>query len=78
MNKRKDIVGQKFGHLFVLEYLPDVKMVGRNCFYKCLCDCGNVVVVRGDNLRGGHSAQCKQCGHDIQRQKIKRKEHRWW
>ena len=50
-----DISGKKYGRLTAIE--PN----GRRCgviTWKCKSDCGNVVTVRGDNLRKGLSKSC--------------------
>lgn len=51
-----DVTGHKFGRLNVLEY------VGTNethyAMFRCKCDCGNEVVVKGRNLRTGHTQSC--------------------
>ena len=48
---QKDLVGQKFGRLTVLENLPGGKK-------KCKCDCGNIVKVKTDNLINGNTQSC--------------------
>lgn len=46
-----DIKGQKFGRLLVLEKSPTPRM------WRCVCDCGNEVLVTGPNLRQ-HTKSC--------------------
>ncbi|RHU80446.1 AP2 domain-containing protein [Clostridiaceae bacterium OM08-6BH] len=52
----KNILGNKYGRLTVIEY------VGRGddgrALWKCKCECGNYKVVSGDALRQGHSKSC--------------------
>lgn len=43
-----DLTGQKFGHLTILER---GQFKNSNINWRCLCDCGNVVEVRGSLLR---------------------------
>lgn len=51
----EDITNQRFNKLLVLE-LDEIK---NSCnYWKCLCDCGNTRIVRGDNLRSGHTKSC--------------------
>lgn len=56
----KDMIGQRFGHLVVVN-----RAIRRNpkgqAFWLCKCDCGSMLVVRGDNLRFGISTQCSKC-----------------
>jgi hypothetical protein len=52
----KDITGQKFGRLFVIE-ISD-KKVNRNTYWKCKCDCGNVTHVLSANLAKGITKSC--------------------
>lgn len=72
-----DLTGQRFGRLTVLEH------TGRSqhkCpLWQCLCDCGTIIEVRGDNLRASvtHSCGCyfrevaaEACRYKIQNQKI--------
>jgi hypothetical protein len=55
MRKFIDITGQKFDRLTVQEF------AGRNgdsYFWNCVCDCGNVRIVRGDSLKNGNTKSC--------------------
>lgn len=47
----KDIKGQKFGRLMVIEYLGKSK-------WKCKCECGNIKNIDGRDLRSGHTKSC--------------------
>lgn len=51
-----DVTGRKFGRLTVLEY------VGTNekkyAMFRCVCDCGKETIVKGRNLRTGHTKSC--------------------
>lgn len=49
-----DITGQKFNHLQVLERVPGTSPIQ----WKCKCDCGKIVNVRGTYLRNGHTKSC--------------------
>lgn len=52
----KDLTGQKFGRLTVVEMAPKTT---RKTFWKCICECGNEKVVRSDCLQ---RKQVKSCG----------------
>ena len=51
-----DLSGKKFGMLTVLS--RDHKGNDRKWYYKCLCDCGNIVVVRSNALTCGNTKSC--------------------
>lgn len=51
----KDLTGQRFGRLTVVERAPNI---GRYTAWVCSCECGNVVTIRTDNLRHGHTQSC--------------------
>ena len=59
--KTKDLTGQRFGSLVVIEVVSR-NMKPHNTHWLCQCTCGNKLIVRSDNLRMGHSTQCSQCG----------------
>ena len=56
MGKIKDLTGQKFGRLTVIEMAPKTT---RKTYWVCKCDCGNDTTVRSDQLQSG---SCKSCG----------------
>jgi hypothetical protein len=59
----KDLKGQRFGNLVVLEYIP--KGVGETYFgvkWKCLCDCGNVFITYSASLLAQNKISCTPCG----------------
>ena len=52
MSKKKDLTGQKFERLLVLEDSGKRTSNG-NVIWKCLCDCGKIVEVPGRGLTIG-------------------------
>jgi hypothetical protein len=54
----KNILGSRFGMLFVLAFAG---RKGESLLWKCVCDCGNMRIVRGADLRIG---KYKSCGCD--------------
>jgi hypothetical protein len=57
--------GQKFGRLKIIE--RDGSKDNR-AMWRCLCDCGKVVVVSGKLLRNGHTRSCGCLQRDTARQ----------
>jgi len=55
-NNFKDITGQKFGRLMVIRHVGRDK--NNYALWECKCDCGNVIVTTGHNLRGGNTKSC--------------------
>lgn len=55
----KDLTGKRFGRLIVIRLLEE-RRNGRTA-YSCKCDCGNVVVVDGNNLIS-NSHSTRSCG----------------
>ena len=66
-----DLTGQQFGRLTVIKEDPTRDKKG-NVKWICKCDCGNIVSVRGDKLRNGHTRSCG-CLYDEKIRKIDRK-----
>ena len=60
MSKFKDLTGQRFGKLIVVSRADDyIKPNGNKIIqWRCMCDCGNEVVVRGEYLRSGDTKSC--------------------
>lgn len=55
--KAKNLVGQKFGSLTVLERAGST--IDRHAKWKCLCDCGNEIEIIGRFLNANSSCGCK-------------------
>lgn len=56
MSYKIEMKGKKFGKLIVIEYAGQKSR--RRTMWKCICDCGNIVVVDGTHLRDGHTKSC--------------------
>ena len=54
------LIGQKFGHLTVIE--DTGKRFYRSIIWKCKCDCGNEHEVTSNNLNGGQVNSCGKIG----------------
>ena len=52
----KPMIGKVFGRLTVLEKMYTKK--GRGAYYKCICECGNIVIVQGTMLRSKNTTSC--------------------
>lgn len=56
MSKFIDITGQRFNNLVVIKRVDNA---ARGCtVWECLCDCGNITKVRGNNLKSGAVKSC--------------------
>jgi|WetSurSiteA1Bulk_404760.scaffolds.fasta_scaffold00318_12 hypothetical protein len=53
----EDLTGKRFGRLTVTE-LKGRNAKRREFWWTCLCDCGNIKVIRGDNLKDGTTRSC--------------------
>ena len=53
---KKDLVGQVYGRLTVLEDIG--RDIQRNVIWKCVCECGHIVHVSSDNLQSGDTKSC--------------------
>jgi len=55
--KFNDLMGKKFGKLLVIEReLPNDS--SNNIRWKCQCDCGEIVIIRGGNLTDNRTKSC--------------------
>lgn len=52
----KDLTGQRFGKLIILERVENDRFGHVN--YKCQCDCGSITIVDATNLRHGTTSSC--------------------
>ena len=55
-NKIKDLIGLTFGKLTVLEIVGRSK--DRHVLYKCKCECGNEIIISGNELIQHHTSSC--------------------
>jgi hypothetical protein len=63
--KRLDLVGRKFGKLEVISFTEIDSH--QNSIWKCLCECGNTLRVKGFRLTSGKTKSCNDC--NIERKK---------
>lgn len=56
MGRHNDLIGKKFGRLTVIEYAGNNKH--RAILWKCICDCGVLVIIKGNSLRSGKTSSC--------------------
>ena len=56
----KNRIGERYGHLLVIEQAPNIITPnGRShVAWKCLCDCGNEKIIRSDLLQNGSTKSC--------------------
>lgn len=50
-----DLTGKRFGRLVVVERAPNI---GRYTAWRCVCDCGNEIVTKGNSLQQGKTQSC--------------------
>lgn len=55
-SKPIDISGQRFGRLTVSEMTDQRRK--SSVMWRCLCDCGNIVIAASGDLRTGHTRSC--------------------
>ena len=67
MSAVKDLTGQRFGRLTVLERAASTP-TGQATWY-CRCDCGKVCVIEGANMRKGNTKSCGCLHKDTARER---------
>ena len=70
-----DITGQRFGKLVVLKYIGKNQTKHGGSLWECQCDCGNVAIVGGTELRTGRTIQCPKCGKEQAIKKLVEYKH---
>ena len=61
-----DLTGQRFGRLLVLRKSDeDIQKKSTLIMWHCICDCGNEVDVRSQDLRSGKTQSCGCLHKDI-------------
>lgn len=56
-NPPKDLTGQRFDKLLVIESIPNYEGTGKSA-YRCLCDCGNETIVKSTSIYKTKSCGC--------------------
>lgn len=51
-------INKKFNKLTVIDF---AYIKNRRKYYRCICDCGNLTVARGSDLKNGHKKTCGKC-----------------
>lgn len=74
MAKAKDLTGQRFNRLTVIERDFDKKDKSRQAWWKCKCDCGNEISVRSHCLISGNTQSCGCLGIERRTEGIKNSE----
>lgn len=54
--KRKNIIGQRYGKLTVIDYTDENRH--GSALWKCQCDCGNITYATTEGLRVGDNVSC--------------------
>lgn len=62
MSKLIDLTGNRYNHLLVIERAENAK--GGIAVWKCVCDCGNISYVRGQNLKSNAVQSCGCLKHE--------------
>ena len=80
MGRKRDLTGQRFGRLVVVEDTNQFKYKQNSRIWKCLCDCGNEVLLPEINFiyksSGTKSCGCIRIGRAIELGKNKTPEER--
>ena len=63
MGRFIDLSGKRFGKLLAMQVARRSSRSSGPILYKCVCDCGNVCIVRSNNLRSGNTTSCG-CARD--------------
>ena len=58
-NQSEDLTNKRFNRLVVIERIPNSSK------WKCLCDCGNIVITTTNHLNTGHTQSCGCLQKDI-------------
>ena len=75
IKKAKEIVGETFGMLTVLE-LSSEKTKSGNFLYICKCDCGKVLTIPKSNLYRSENPSCGCYGHKLASERMSKYQNR--
>lgn len=75
--------GQKYNYLTVIQRRKDLETI-RRTMWECQCDCGNIHIVGGGDLRSGNIKSCGCLQKELQRKGLTKhglsytKEYKYW
>ena len=75
MQKPKDLTGKTFGRLTVIEFADRVynnRGINGRIRWKCLCECGEIIFVRGESLTCGKTKSCGCIIKEMSKESIKK------
>ena len=75
-NTFKDETNNRYGKLLVLGKAPKDLRGSTYTMWKCQCDCGNVIVTRGNALRSGISKSCG-CSRPGVSKRLRKRPFEW-
>ena len=55
MPVKQNLIGKKFNRLLVIDFAPSRN---KRTYWKCRCDCGNIIEARADQLKSGNTKSC--------------------
>lgn len=64
MGAKIDLTGKRFGRLLVMSE-SSIRKKGGSVYWKCKCDCGNIVETNSQALRKGYTQSCGCYNRDI-------------
>lgn len=67
---KKNLIGQRFGKLVVLEETSERKW--ETIVWKCKCDCGNIINVPTNSLKTGNTSSCGCINYSIGEKNIEK------
>jgi len=50
-----DLAGRKYNYLVITRM---TRKIGKRYYYECVCVCGRKKILRGDNVKSGHTKSC--------------------
>ena len=70
MSRIKDLTGQKFGRLTVIE--RDMNDLAKRSKWICRCDCGNICSVYGCHLKSGQTTSCGCYASEVHKKSVRK------
>jgi len=72
------LIGRRFKRLKVVEFKGVTSTYPHKSLWECLCNCGDVIVVTGDNLMTGNTKSCGCLRKYIAKRTVRKKFQEYW